>query len=155
MDLSNLGLVEHWLKLHIKLKALSFISSTGVLLGPRHGIADIAVITDIAVMLVPVKSQAQAMSLMEMVNRQYDDAQEKFEVVEDFLETDREMSELDDEREAMMLRVVEVTSLYTVWLEKANMVPAAVAAAGAVGGAAVGPVSHGLDRSFYSSMAGI
>ena len=48
MDLSNLGLVELWLKLHKKLKASSFISSTGVLLGPHHGIADDAVSAGIA-----------------------------------------------------------------------------------------------------------
>ena len=48
MDLSNLGLVEHWLKLHIKLKASSLISSTGVLLGPHHGIADDAVSAGLA-----------------------------------------------------------------------------------------------------------
>ena len=38
----------HWLKLHIKLKASSLISSTGVLLGPHHGIADDAVSAGIA-----------------------------------------------------------------------------------------------------------
>ena len=48
MDLNNLGLVEHWLKLPIKLKASSLISSTGVLLGPHHGIADDAVSAGIA-----------------------------------------------------------------------------------------------------------
>ena len=47
MDLSNLGLVELWFKLHIKLKASSLFSSTGVLLGHHHNNANSAVGADI------------------------------------------------------------------------------------------------------------
>ena len=94
------------------------------------------------------KSQAIVESLMGMVDRRHEEAQNKFEDLEDLLEDDGDLNRTVDDRDAITLRTVEVKSLYTLWMERVpEKLPAAGAAAGAVGGA-------GSDKGFISSMAG-
>ena len=107
-----------------------------------------------------LQHRAYAESLLEQVDRRFDEVLDKFDLIEDLIETDAEGKVIEREREEMMMKIVEIKSSYTVWLEKASIHPASATvgaiAAGAAAGAAAGPgAAPGTDRSFYSNMAGI
>jgi len=106
-----------------------------------------------------LQHRAYAESLLEQVDRRFDDALDRFEQLEDLLDTDADSDAIEGDREEMMMRMVEMKANYTCWLEKAKEPPPAVGGvtvAGAAAGAAAGPgATPDGDKRFYSDIAGI